>query len=93
MPRLPEPISEEAMREAAEGVVAAEEARRGEASRAYEDLLASLWLYIPWRFVTSQLTTPQKELLADAIDASHARADAEDPDLDAYAVDRWWQDG
>jgi hypothetical protein len=59
---------------------------------AYEDLLASLWLYIPWRFVTSQLTTPQKELFADALDAFHARANAEDPDLDAQPVDRWWKD-
>jgi hypothetical protein len=63
------------------------------AQRAYEDLLASLWLYINWRFVTKQLTTEQKELFADAVDASHARANADDPDLGPYSVERWWRDG
>jgi hypothetical protein len=58
----------------------------------YEDLLASLWLYINWYFVTRQLTTPQKELFADAVDAFHARANAEDPGNDAQPVERWWRD-
>jgi len=63
------------------------------ALKAYEELLASIWLYIDWRFVTKQLTTPQKELLADAIDAAHARRDAEEGEPDIYLVERWWRDG
>lgn len=62
-----------------------------EATVPYEDLLASIWLYVKWHYVTRQLTTPQKELFADAIDAHHARANAEDPDLNAPPVDRWWR--
>jgi hypothetical protein len=42
-------------------------------------------------FRAEKLTTPQKELFADAVDAFHARANAEDPDLDAQPVDRWWK--
>jgi hypothetical protein len=61
-------------------------------AQRYEDLLASIWLYVPWHWVTSQLTTPQKELWADAIDAGHARAAAEDPGLDPLPAERWWRD-
>jgi len=63
----------------------------GEAT-AYQELLASVWLYIKWEYVTRQLTTEQKDLFADAIDASHARANAEDPELGAIPVDRWWRE-
>lgn len=73
--------------------LAAEDARRGDALRPYEDLLASIWLYIPWQYVTKQLTTPQKEMFADAIDAAHARRDAEESEPDGYLVERWWRDG
>jgi hypothetical protein len=62
------------------------------APAAYEDLLASIWLYVNWRYVTKQLTTPQKEMFADAVDASHARMNADDPDLGAGPADRWWRD-
>lgn len=59
----------------------------------FEDLLASIWLYIDWRYVTRQLTTPQKNLLADAIDASHRRTAAgEGPAYGLSALaDRWWE--
>lgn len=58
----------------------------------YEDLLGSIWLYIPWQFVTKQLTTEQKELFADSVDACSARLNAEDPDLAAGPAERWWRD-
>lgn len=48
----------------------------------YIDLLATLWLYMNWRSVTRQLTTEQKNLLADAVDAAHA-----DP-----VAERWWSE-
>lgn len=60
--------------------------------RQFEDLLGSLWLYVPWRFVTMMLATPQKELFADAVDAHGARLNADDPDLNAHPVDRWWRE-
>jgi hypothetical protein len=50
----------------------------------YQDLLRSIWLYVNWRYVTTQLTTEQKELWADAVDAI-----GEDDDL---RVDRWWRE-
>jgi hypothetical protein len=67
--------------------------RIGEAlAEPYEDLLSSLWLYINWRWITKQLTTEQKDLFADAIDAEHARANEDDPNLGALPVERWWRD-
>lgn len=49
------------------------------------DMLGAIWLYVNWRYVTKQLTTPQKERWADAIErAGH-------PDGGTQA-DRWWRD-
>lgn len=48
-------------------------------------LLAAIWLYVDWRYVTRQLTTEQKELWADAIEATS------DPN-DRTTVDRWWRE-
>lgn len=79
------PISRVAL-EAAAPVLAAQ------VRREYEDLLGSIWLYIGWRYVTKQLTTPQKNLFADAVEADLKRGDAfEDGEAEA-AVDRWWDD-
>lgn len=64
-------------------------------TRDLQDLLASIWLYIPWQWVTSQLTTEQKELFADAIDAHGARLNRADPAYRAEPVspvERWWRD-
>ena len=66
----------------------------------YEDLLASIALYIDWRYVTRQLTTEQKDLFADAIGRHAFRIHGpggEDPDPEmsgspSYAS-RWWKDG
>jgi len=92
MPRLPRPLSDDEIRAAAEEIVSTENARRREMLRPYEDLLASIWLYIPWQYVTKQLTTPQKEMFADAIDASHARSDAQESEPEPHPVERWWRD-
>lgn len=48
-------------------------------------LLASIWLYVDWRYVTRQLTTQQKELWADAIESTA------DPEVE-LTVDRWWRE-
>ncbi|MFD8496308.1 hypothetical protein [Amycolatopsis sp. NPDC059657] len=54
----------------------------------HEELLAYLWLYVKWRYVTKQLTTEQKNLWADAIEKISER---EHPG-EGTAADRWWQD-
>ena len=67
--------------------------RIGEAlAEPYEDLLSSLWLYVQWRWITKQLTTEQKDLFADAIDAHHVRMNADDPHWEMPPVERWWRD-
>ena len=59
-------------------------------SATYEDLLDSLYPYINWKDVTRRLTTPQRELFADAVDAVRLRSeDAGGPEFSA--VERWWQ--
>lgn len=61
-----------------------------ERRHAYEELLAALWLYIG-RYEVKQLTTGQKNLLADAVDAMRARRAGVDPAYDGPGmVDRWW---
>jgi hypothetical protein len=57
----------------------------------YEDLLGDIHLYVNWRFVTRQLTTPQKEMWADAVEAWSARLNAGTGET--TTVDRWWRDG
>lgn len=59
--------------------------------RDLEDLLGSVWLYIPWRYVTRQLTTAQKELFADAVDRSAERN--HDGTGEPSKAERWWRPG
>jgi hypothetical protein len=59
---------------------------------AYEDLLAGLWPCLQWRFVTGRLTTGQRTLFADAVDAHRERANAAGPGPGLHPVDRWWAD-
>jgi hypothetical protein len=48
------------------------------------DLLAAIRLHVNWRTITVQLTTQQRELFADAVEA----ADQDAP----VQADRWWRD-
>lgn len=60
--------------------------------REFEDLLASLWLYIG-RHTVKQLETGQKNLLADSVDAARARLAEADPAYgEASRVERWWDE-
>lgn len=61
-------------------------------TEAYDDLLGSIWLYINWRYVTKQLTTAQKELLADAVDRDVMRSQREDGEEPRPVAERWWRD-
>jgi hypothetical protein len=60
-------------------VEAAVAAGPGAVTEAFENLLASIWRYVDWRYVTRQLTTEQKNRFADAVDASHRRTAAGRP--------------
>lgn len=60
--------------------------------RAHEDLLAAVWLFIDWRYVTERLTAEQRALFADAVEASSAhRAEADPSYGEPVKVERWWQ--
>jgi hypothetical protein len=61
---------------------------------AEQQLLASIYLHVNWRSITRQLTTPEKELFADAVDAHLTWISATDPSWGepAEPVDRWWRD-
>jgi hypothetical protein len=63
-------------------------------AQKYADLLASIGLYINWRYVTRQLTTEQKELFADAIDADGLRTAAQEGPAwgEPTTAERWWRD-
>lgn len=54
------------------------------------DLLGSIWLYVSWPYVTKQLTTKQKELWADAVDAWNAAL--EGGETVRPVAERWWRD-
>lgn len=56
------------------------------------DLLGSIWLYVKWRYVTKQLTTEQKELWADAVDAKARQQQIEDGEELRPVAERWWRD-
>lgn len=58
--------------------------------REFEDLLGSISLYISWRYVTKQLTTPQKERFADAVDAWTERIRQKDGE-EFTPVPRCWR--
>jgi hypothetical protein len=57
-----------------------------ERQRAYEDLLGDISLYVDWRYLTTKMTTEQKNLWADAHDAWAGRMGHEEPSR----AERWW---
>lgn len=54
----------------------------------YQDILHATWLHVPWRQVSKQLATEEKELWADAIEAASHRLEPDDP----LQIERWWRD-
>ena len=56
------------------------------------ELLGSIWLYVKWRHVTKQLTTEQKELWADAVDAEARQRQIEEGEEQRAVAERWWRD-
>lgn len=57
---------------------------------ALRALLGSIWLYVSWRYITRQLTTEQKELWADTVEAWSQQLNA-GRHPDPVVVDRWWR--
>ncbi|MFG2359427.1 hypothetical protein [Streptomyces sp. NPDC048521] len=53
----------------------------------------SVWLHGDWRWLTKNMTTPEREHAADAVARYSAHLNAEDPDLEAE-IDglRWWRE-
>ena len=67
--------------------------RDAEAERdAMRELLGSIWLYVTWRYVTKQLTTEQKELWADAVDAKATQRQIKEGEEPRPVAERWWRD-
>jgi hypothetical protein len=50
----------------------------------YRELLGAIWLYVDWRYLTKQMTTEQKELWADAVDAFAEPQEGK--------AERWWRE-
>jgi hypothetical protein len=63
-----------------------------EENERLQDLLGSIWLYVGWRSATRSLTTDQRELWADAVDAKSMRGQAEDGEEPHPVAERWWRD-
>lgn len=67
------------------------EAEGGKArTAAFEDLLDSIYLHVSWPQATRPLTTEQKDLWADSIDAHSRRLNEAEPGINLRPVDRWW---
>ncbi|MFK0288275.1 hypothetical protein ACIQVL_48560 [Streptomyces sp. NPDC090499] len=52
----------------------------------------SVWLHGNWRWLTKNMTTPEREHAADAVNRYSAHLNAEDPDLEEITDLRWWRD-
>lgn len=53
----------------------------------WDEIAGSIWLHAKWRWFTKQLTTEQKEVLADAVDRwGSCVGDEWEP------IERWWRD-
>ncbi|MGW2721465.1 hypothetical protein [Streptomyces sp. NPDC001492] len=54
----------------------------------------SVWLHGNWQWLTKNMTTPERELAADAVARWSAALNAEDSDLEAGEPEglRWWRD-
>lgn len=58
-----------------------------------QDLIGYVSLHIDARWVLTRLTTDQKELWADAVEAWQARLHADEPDVlaELRPFERWWR--
>lgn len=54
-----------------------------------DSAMHSVWLHGNWRWLTENMTTPEKEAAADAVDRYAATWPPEDR---GFPVERWWRD-
>jgi hypothetical protein len=54
-----------------------------------DSAMGSVWLHGNWRWLTENMTTPEKEAAADAVDRHGATWPPEDR---GFPVERWWRD-
>lgn len=47
-------------------------------------------LYANWRYITSQLTSREKEVAARAVERWSRELNGDDPDVEPMQADRWW---
>lgn len=57
-----------------------------------QDMVGYVALHINERWIVTQLTTEQKELWADAVEAWQQRLYEDEPDIEFTPYDRWWRD-
>lgn len=63
-----------------------------EENEQLQELLGCISLYVKWRWLTKQLTTEQKEMWADVVDAWHRQRQIEDGEGPHPVAERWWRD-
>lgn len=71
-----------------------EEAAEGGKPTVEDAAWGTVWLHSKWRYITSQMTTSERELAADAVARWSAALNAEDSDLDEGEPEglRWWRE-
>lgn len=59
-----------------------------------DEAWGSVWLHGNWRFLTSKMSTPERELAADAVARWSAALNADDEDLEGGEPEglRWWRE-
>lgn len=59
-----------------------------------DDAWGTVWLHGNWRYLTSKMTTPEREHAADAVARWSAALHADDPDLEEGEPEglRWWRE-
>lgn len=65
-------------------------AAKGRDIEKYEDLLLTLYLHVNWQSITRQMTTEEKELFADSVDASSLRLNGGDKG-GSIVTPRFWR--
>jgi hypothetical protein len=71
-----------------------EEAAEGGKPGVEDSAWGTVWLHGKWRYLTSQMTTEERELVADAVARWSAALNADDSDLEEGEPDglRWWKE-
>jgi hypothetical protein len=71
-----------------------EEAAEGGKPSTEDAAWGTVWLHGNWKWLTKNMTTPERELAADAVARWSAVLNAEDEDLEAGEPEglRWWRE-